>query len=357
MTGHKDVFEALRREILAGKYDADRRLPSEMSLARRFGVSRPTVSRATLDLKREGLVATHRGAPTTITRYAINATGALGLVVPGEGYAEIFRPLERRLGRLAERAGWDLVQGEIKSTDPKVRAREVRRLAYKFSKEHVAGVFFQPIEFITDASKASEESVGYFDKAGIAVVLLDYDIVPPPRRSRYDVVGIDNVAAGLAVGRHLLSTGARRIAFLHRPHAAPTVTGRMRGVASAVVEGGGEWSLERNVLFAEPENRRAVSKFLAKGLPDAFVAGNDVAAAALRSTLARIGGGAEKIRLVGFDDVDVAGRLGITSVRQPLDAIAETALQTLVSRIKAPTLPPRTILLDAELVVRDGRPD
>ena len=33
-------------------------------------------------------------------------------------------------------------------------------------------------------------------------------------------------------------------------------------------------------------------------------------------------------------------------------AVAEIALQTLVSRIKKPDLPPRTILLDAELVVR-----
>ena len=352
MKGHKEVFDALRREILAGKYDAEKRLPSEMALARRFGVSRPTISRVTLDLKREGLIVTRKGAPSTITRYALNATGALGLVVPGEGYAEIFGPLKVRLEKLAERAGWDLVSGEIKSSDPKVRAREVRRLAYQFSKEHVAGVFFQPLEFLKDAPSASEEAVRYFDDAGIAVVLLDYDIAPPPNRSRYDVVGIDNMAAGLAVGRHLLGTGARRIAFLHRPNAAPTVTNRMRGVASAVIERGGDWSLKRNVLFAEPGNRRAVSKFLANGLPDAFVAGNDVAAAALRETLAKIGNGAERIRLVGFDDVEVAARLGMTSARQPLDAIADTALQTLASRIKTPSLPPRTILLNAELVVR-----
>ena len=353
MKGHSEVFDALRREILAGKYDAEKRLPSEMTLARRFGVSRPTISRVTLDLKREGLIVTRKGAPSTITRYALNATGVLGLVVPGEGYAEIFSPLKVRLEKLAERAGWNLVSGEIKGSDPKVRAREVRRLAYQFSKEHVAGVFFQPLEFLRDAPSASEEAVRYFDDAGIAVVLLDYDIAPPPKRSRYDVVGIDNIAAGLAVGRHLLDTGAKRICFLHRLNAAPTVTNRMRGVASAVIEVGGDWSLERNVLFAEPCNRRAVSKFLANnGLPDAFVAGNDVAAASLRETLAKIGNGAERIRLVGFDDVEVSAKLGITSVRQPLDTIADTALQTLASRIKTPTLPPRTILLDAELVVR-----
>ena len=94
MKGHKEVFEALRREILAGKYDANRRLPSEMELSRRFGVSRPTISRVTLDLKREGLIVTRKGAPSVITKYALNATGALGFVVPGESYAEIFSPLE-----------------------------------------------------------------------------------------------------------------------------------------------------------------------------------------------------------------------------------------------------------------------
>jgi LacI family transcriptional regulator len=353
MKGHNEVFEALKREILAGKYDADMRLPSEMSLARRFGVSRPTVSRATLDLKREGLIVTRKGAPSAITRFAQNATGALGLVVPGESYAEIFRPLDRQLERLADRAGWDLIRGEIKGSNPKVRAREARRLAYKFAKERVCGVFFQPIEFLKDAAKASEEVVRYFEKAGIAVVLLDYDIAPPPERSRYDIVGIDNVAAGLAIGRHLLRAGAKRIAFLHRPNAAPTVTNRMRGVASAVVENGGSWSLKENVLFADPENRHAVVKFLKSGLPDAFVAGNDVAAAVLGETLAKIGRGAERIRLVGFDDVEVAAKLGLTTVRQPLNAIADAALQTLVSRIKAPYLPPRTILLDAELVIRN----
>ena len=72
----------------------------------------------------------------------------------------------------------------------------------------------------------------------------------------------------------------------------------------------------------------------------------------LRETLFRIGDGVEKIRLAGFDDVAVAEAAGITTVRQPLDDLASTALQTLCSRIKSPELPPRTILLHAPLIVR-----
>lgn len=351
MARHAEIFEALRREILAGRYDGEKRLPSESALAARFGCSRPTISRVTLDLRRDGLIVTHRGAPATITRYALNATGALGLVVPGENYAEIFRPIERRLRGLAERSGWDLIHGEIKSDRPEVRAREVRRLAYQFSREHVSGVFFQPLEFIKNASASSEEALHYFNETGIAVVLLDYDIVPPPSRSCYDVVGIDNVSAGLSVGRHLLRTGSGKLAFLHRPGAAPTVTDRMRGVMSAVVEAGGEWT-KRNLLVAEPTDRRAVARYVKDFRPDAIVAGNDIAAVRLGETLKAVGGGAERIRLAGFDDVAEAEKAGLTTIRQPLDEIAMVAFQTLLSRIKSPMLPPREIRLHAPLVVR-----
>ena len=163
---HENIFETIRREILSGRYDATSSLPSESELAARFGCSRPTISRVTLDLKRDGLIVTRKGARSTITRYAINATGVLGIIAPGEGYAEIFNPIRMELTRLAERSGWDMVYGEILGKDPKVMAREVRRLAYQFSTEHVAGVFLQPLEFIHNADSANEEIVSYFDKAG-----------------------------------------------------------------------------------------------------------------------------------------------------------------------------------------------
>lgn len=355
MTKHGEIFEQLRREILAGRYADGRKLPSEMALAKRFGVSRPTISRVTLDLKREGLVVTRAGAATEISRFALNATGALGLVVPGESYAEIFSPICNNIISLAEQAGWDVIRGEVRSTDPKVRAREARRLAYQFANEHVSGVFFQPLEFLRNSASASSEIISYFDRAAIPVVLLDYDIVPPPERSGYDLVGIDNVGAGLSVGRALLSAGARRIAFLVRPEAAPTVTDRMRGVACAVIEAGGSWTMEGNVLRCEPENRRAIVRFLNAHAPDAIVSGNDLAATRLKHTLERVGGGAAMIRLAGFDDVAAAESLGLVTVRQPCEALAEVALQTLLSRIHTPRMPVRTILLAAPLVVYGGK--
>lgn len=351
--GHQEIFELIRREILAGKFDSENRLPSETALSRRFGVSRPTISRVMLDLKREGLVLTHKGAATTLTRFARNATGALGIVVPGECYTEIFTPIVREIKRLAERFGWRVLTESMTSDKPTVRAREARRIACRFAQERVSGVFFQPMEFVEDYTTASRAVLAPFDKYGIPVLLLDYDIVPSPERSTYDLVGIDNIAAGLSVGRSLIRRGARKICFLQRPGAAPTVTDRLRGVSLAVLEANGDWSMKHNVLRTEPDNRRSVSRFVTVERPDAIVSGNDIAAAKLKETLVALKKD-KGIRLAGFDDVAIAAKLNLTTCRQPLDDLAHVAFQTLLQRIKSPLLPPRTILLPAPLVERSN---
>jgi DNA-binding GntR family transcriptional regulator len=48
-----DICAVLRSEILDGKYDGGVRFPSEPALARRFGVSRSTVTRVLDRFKQE----------------------------------------------------------------------------------------------------------------------------------------------------------------------------------------------------------------------------------------------------------------------------------------------------------------
>ena len=58
-TKHQVVSDTLREDILNGKYSL--KLPSEMQLVMRFGVSRTTVQRALRDFEREGLIVKQRG--------------------------------------------------------------------------------------------------------------------------------------------------------------------------------------------------------------------------------------------------------------------------------------------------------
>ena len=62
------------------------------------------------------------------------------------------------------------------------------------------------------------------------------------------------------------------------------------------------------------------------------------------------------VMLAGFDDVCEASSMkpALTSVRQPCRDIATMAFKTLLERMSAPSLPPRQILLDTTLVVRES---
>ena len=52
---YKAIFEALKEEILGGKYSATRKLPSEAQLMRRFGGSRVTPPRSSSAPRREAV--------------------------------------------------------------------------------------------------------------------------------------------------------------------------------------------------------------------------------------------------------------------------------------------------------------
>lgn len=64
------VVSTLKSEILKGVYPVGTQLPSEDLLANRFSVSRHTIREALRRLRDDGLIASRRGAPTTVVRPA-----------------------------------------------------------------------------------------------------------------------------------------------------------------------------------------------------------------------------------------------------------------------------------------------
>ena len=81
--------------------------------------------------------------------------------------------------------------------------------------------------------------------ANIPIVLIDRDIVMFPERSRFDLVGIDNIRAGYLMTRHLIHLGCKKVDFLDRPGFAPTAYQRIFGYEKALQESGifpeGDW--------------------------------------------------------------------------------------------------------------------
>lgn len=355
--GYREIFETLRREILDGKFDKERTLPSEFGLARRFKVCRPTVSRAMQELVTAGLVVRRQGAPTTLTRFAQNASGCMGLVIQGRwNEHDLYPRVCKRLIARAERSGWKMICCEIFATSKRGRLHEIKKIVDRLTAEQVTGVFFQPVECMSKSDGINSDIVARFAKAGIHVVLLDYDVVRLPLRSDYDVVGVDNFAAGYALATHFLDKGLKRISFLRLPDAAPSVMDREHGIAAAVLARTGRWTLERNVVVCDPSDAALVSARLKSPLPQVLIAYNDSAALALCDSLRRSRRNLGRLKVAGFDDIPEAATANppLTTMRQDVEGLSRLAFHTLVTRIKSPTLPPRKMFLPCRLVEREA---
>ncbi len=349
---YRQILAELKKQILEARFDAAHPFPSEVALAREKGVNRNTVHRAFSELRRLGLVEGKPGVSPRIARRAVSRK--VGLIVPGIAYSEFFQPIVSEISRLAQRHGYSLLFGNVTSRSPVRRAAQAKRFAQKLVEEGVVGVICQPLEFIDDASEPNAELLSVFDAAGVPVVLIDYDIVQSPERSRYDLVGINNFQAGARLAGHLLSVGAKRIDFVMRPNCAWSVHARCDGVYATV---GRDRQAVSHVLVAEPDDLAALKDHLKEGRPDAFICGNDTVAAKFKQTLAKAGLRVpDDVLLAGFDDVQIAALLTppLTTVHQPCTDIGARAFATLVRRIANPHAEPQEICLSAPLVVRES---
>ena len=350
MMDYSEIAKILRKEIRAGVYADSGTFPSLTKIVQRFGVSRPSAVRSIAELKRLGLVTVRKGSGTFVQK--VNRT--IGLAIPGTADSEFFSAIMDGLVYNCNRCGMDLVAGDVFPVAHKRRAVQAERLARHLVSIPAAGVIMQPVAYSEEAQSVNGIIADILDKAGIPVVLIDYDLAPPPERSRYDLVAIDNFNAGRKVAAHLIDAGAKRICCLLYKLSADSVHARFSGVDAEVYRVTGR---HVDIIGAKPDDVDLISAGLAKCRPDAIVCSNDIAALKLSKTLAKLKVRIpQDVKLAGFDDVIEAGRMNppLTSIRQPCFELATTAFRTLLQRMKNPELPPRQILLDTSLVIRES---
>jgi GntR family transcriptional regulator, arabinose operon transcriptional repressor len=222
-------------------------------------------------------------------------------------------------------------------------------------KRKVSGVFFAPMELTEKKDEINQRSMLALDEAHIPIVLLDRDICDYPKRSRYDLVGIDNRRAGYVATEHLLNCGAKRIIFWGKPNSAPTVTARSLGYREALAQNATE--VEPHIVIDDPSELSSVRRLVTEREPDAVVCANDNTAAQLMTSLNRLGIRVpEDIRITGMDDVRYASVLQtpLTTIRQPCLDIGAGALSMMLDRISHPNMPARDCLVDFQLIVRQS---
>lgn len=347
----KSLFESLKSKILCGAYDFERPLPSVRALMNRTGLSSSTVRHALDELEHAGLVVRTRGRGTFVTKAAMSRK--IGLFVPGVSYSEFFPPLVDEVSRLALENGYALCLGNVMAEDKSARMRQARETVSEFVAAGVSGVIYQPVEFCGDPVSLNGELVGILSKAGIAVVLLDRDIVPSPSRSGYDLVGINNFHAGELLARHLLEAGAKRVGYLAGKGRVP-LGDRYEGVRSVLEKARRS---VRALLLPDSGSAKGTLLAMARFRADAIVCANDGLAAEVMRLLAEKGTRVpHDIMLAGFDDVRLAALMSppLTTIRQPIAAIAAAAFACLIGRMEGTASAPVEINLPVTLVVRDS---
>jgi LacI family transcriptional regulator len=355
-TKHRQVYERVLADIESGRLKEGERLPSEIEMVKEFATSRPTVARALRDLQNLGIVERKVGSGTYVRKSQKAADSwRFGLLIPGLGSTEIFEPICGQLARLAQRQHHTILWGDFGDKRGEANPDLIEQVCDSYIRQTVAGVFFAPLELTEDRDLINQTVIAALEAAGIPIVLLDRDIVPFPQRSRFDLVGIDNRRAGFLIADHLIKLGCRRIDFLSRPDSAPTVMLRIAGFREALLRAGitpdSRW-----VHSGEPTDEKFVQSVIANGAT-AIICANDLTAANLMRTLDALGCPVpQKMRIAGFDDVRYAELLrpSLTTIHQPCADIGTLAMQAMLERIENATFPPRDILAQPTLIVRQS---
>lgn len=155
---------------------------------------------------------------------------------------------------------------------------------------------------------------------------------------------------------HLLSLGCRRLAFFGDP-SVPEVEQRHNGFRDALRDHKGDAAgTTLPVHFVAEQAVEDISGFLAlsDNLDGIFATSDTIAMTALQALQDRRRNVPEEIKIIGFDDLDIARRTvpSLSSVKQDLEAGADALVDLLFRKIGGESV--ASVMLQPDLAVRDS---
>lgn len=88
---YKIIYAIVKEDILKGVYPTGTLMPTELTLAEKYNVSRPTISKVYNQLQVKGYVLKKKGLGTIVLfKESVKKVYTFGLLFPGDGESEIF---------------------------------------------------------------------------------------------------------------------------------------------------------------------------------------------------------------------------------------------------------------------------
>jgi LacI family transcriptional regulator len=326
-------------------------------VARRAGVGRGTVSRV-LNNKPNVDPATRARVQAVIDeldfvpsaaarRLSLGRSLTVGVVVPfltRPSVVERLRGIELSLVAL----GLDMITMNVESSER--RDTVLRTIARP---ERIDGLILMSIT-------PHEDELARIQSTGLPLILLDAHHRSVPR------VVMDDVDGGRIAARHLLELGHRRFGFVGdvpRPgFGFASSRLRLQGVERALRE---EGLAIRDDHLGLAEHSRQNARASAEGIlagpnrPTAIIAASDTEAIGVLEAAASLGLEVPgDLSVIGYDDVEAADFVGLTTIHQPLSESGERAVARLDALIEGRDEGPLREVMPVSLVVRrtTGRP-
>lgn len=181
----------------------------------------------------------------------------------------------------------------------------------------------------------------------------------PISHANSSYVGIDDLNASVVATEYLLTLGHSEITFVSGPQGNAVSELRQTGFHRAITAS--HHTTNQRVVAGDGTSeggRAAVERlFIQDKLPTAFFCFNDDTAIGVIAALRSRGYDVPKdFSVIGFDDIPFSNKItpALTTIRQPRKKIGELAMGLLLDSLKDRSLPPETIYLHGDLIVRES---
>ncbi|MDQ0845294.1 MULTISPECIES: LacI family DNA-binding transcriptional regulator [unclassified Streptomyces] len=318
-------------------------------VAREAGVSKTTVSR---------VLNTKADVDATTAARVREVIGALGYV-PSSGAVGLARGRSRTVAMLTPPLTWPWMGEVLQGVVDTVEAAGYGLLLFTCNRgaesvdhftSQVSARAFDGLLVIEPENTL--DTITAMHRRGLPVVLID----DRGHHPEFPSVATTNREGGASAARHLLAAGRTRPLVATGPAGFGCVRDRTDGFLDVLPH-----ALVLEGEFTEASGRQAVERALGDGTPfDSVFAHNDLIAAGVLRALRDAGRGVpDDIAVVGFDDIPMARHTAppLTTVRQPMREMGETAARLLLARLGGEPIPDEPVVLPTELVVRGSAPD
>jgi DNA-binding LacI/PurR family transcriptional regulator len=318
------------------------RAPRIRDVAARAGVGVGTVSRVlndapdVADATRERVRAVMKELgyrpSSTARNLSLGRTQTLGVIAPFFTSPSVVERL-RGIDDVVGDSPYDLTMFNIETREQ--RRTALRRIARR---ERVDGVIIISLPLTAGEVRALERD-------GLPAVLVDVATSILPH------VAIDDVEGGAIAARHLLGAGHRQVAFVgdvkDESFGFASSEHRLEGFRGVLRDAG--LGLPTAYVKRGPFGRESAGRLTRQLLdlrrrPTAIFAASDVQAFGVLDAAARAGLAVpEDLSVIGFDDIELAAAIGLTTVRQPLRESGRIGAQLLLQALDRGATAPATL--------------